>query len=226
MPPLVVVAMVALQRDRTAWRDYWRRLVDFGRIGAGWYALILLVVPALTGLSAMIDALAGGQGAQPEALARFQQQPLSFLPFAVFMLIFGPLPEEMGWRGYAQGQLRTRHSMLTASLIVGVVWTLWHLPLFFIDGSYQHGLGLGTLGFWLFMLDKVPQSVVMGWVYDNTRQSTLSAVILHFMVNLVGELFALSPRASIIYVLLWILTALVALGVWARRTPRRRGASA
>jgi hypothetical protein len=66
------------------------------------------------------------------------------------------------------------------------------LPLFFIQGSYQYGLGLGTAQFWLYMIDKVPQSILMTWICNNNQQSTLSAILLHFMVNLIGELFGLT----------------------------------
>jgi membrane protease YdiL (CAAX protease family) len=69
---------------------------------------------------------------------------------------------------------------LTSSLILGAAWTVWHLPLFFIQGSYQHSLGLGTVRFWLYMMDKVPQSVLMTWIYNNNRRSTLSAILFHF----------------------------------------------
>ena len=128
----------------------------------------------------------------------------------------------MAWRGYALDGLQRKWNAQTSSLIVGVVWTLWHLPLFFIEGSYQNGLGVGTLAFWLFMMDKVPQSVVMTWIYNNNERSTLSAVLLHFMVNFVGELFDLSPRAEILYIALWFVAAIVVVTVWG--LTGRRGA--
>lgn len=72
---------------------------------------------------------------------------------SVFWLFFGPAPEELGWRGYALDGLQARMNALFASLILGVVWSLWHLPLFFIKGTWQaEQVGLGTQRFWLFML--------------------------------------------------------------------------
>jgi membrane protease YdiL (CAAX protease family) len=88
-------------------------------------------------------------------------QPFGIVRFAMFTLVFGPLPEELAWRGYALDRLQMRWNALMSSLMLEGVWTVWHLPLFFIKGSYQHGLGVGTLGFWLFMMDKVPQSIIM-----------------------------------------------------------------
>lgn len=108
--------------------------------------MILLTVPALTALGALADKLLGGGGLQMETAERFVQQPWSFLPFAVFTLVFGPLPEEMAWRGYALDGLQIQWKALTASIALGAAWTVWHLPLFFIEGSYQHGLGLPVAG--------------------------------------------------------------------------------
>ena len=67
----------------------------------------------------------------------------SFLP----LLIIGPLSEEIGWRGYALERLQTRWNALTSSLIVGLVWALWHLPLFMMVGTSQHELGIPFIGF-------------------------------------------------------------------------------
>jgi len=91
---------------------------------------------------------------------------------------------------------------------------VWHLPLFFIQGSYQYGLGLGMAQFWLYTMDKVPQSILMTWIYNNNRQSTLSAILVHFMVNLIGELFGLTLRAEALYSTLWIVVAIGVTILW------------
>jgi membrane protease YdiL (CAAX protease family) len=208
MPIVVTVALIYLRQSPDFQRDFWQRAIDFKRIGIRWYVVILLTVPILTALGATVDIRLGGKGLELEAARRFVPQPLMFLPFALFLLVFGPLPEELAWRGYALDGLQVKWNALTSSLILGAAWTVWHLPLFFIQGSYQHGLGLGTVQFWLYMTDKVPQSILMTWIYNNNRRSTLSAILIHFMVNLVGELFGLTLRAEAITNLLWIIMAI------------------
>lgn len=206
--------------DREARRDYWQRIIQFRRIGPGWYAVILLILLVLNGLAILLDMLLGGSGA---ALAdRFASQPLIILPFIVFTLFFGPLPEELGWRGYGLDRLQTRYNALVASLILGAVWAVWHLPLFFIAGTYQNGLGLNTLPFWLFMLGILPQTILITWIYNNNRRSTLSAILLHFMINFTGELFDLSSRAEATLVGLWIVAAVVVVLVWGSKTLTRQ----
>lgn len=209
MPTLATLLLLYLYSNHQERKDYWRRLIDLKRINKVWYTVILLTVPCLTIVGVVFDLVLGGTGAEPEAASNIINNPLSLIPFAIFMLLFGPLPEEMAWRGYALDGLQARWNALSASLILGAAWTLWHLPLFLIEGSYQHGLGVGTQQFWLYMLDKLPQSIVMTWIYNNNRRSTATAVLFHFMVNFVGELFDLSLRAETIYIASWWIMALL-----------------
>jgi membrane protease YdiL (CAAX protease family) len=223
IPPLIAVLLIYVRHTPEERRDYWQRVIGFKRIGVKWYAVILLTAPTLAGLGALLDVVAGGIGAVPEAAAHFTSHPLAVIPFAIFMLLFGPLPEELAWRGYALELLQKRWGALASSLFLGAVWTVWHIPLFFIPGSYQHGLGLGTLGVWLFMADKIPQSVLMTWVYNNNRRSTLSAVLFHFSVNFVGELFELTARAELFYIVFWILVAIAVTIFWGPQNLVRNG---
>jgi membrane protease YdiL (CAAX protease family) len=223
-PTAVTIALIYFQHTPDFRRDFWRRAIEFKRISTMWYGVILLTVPILTALGAMGDVLLGGKGLQLEAAERFVEQPWMFLPFALFMLIFGPLPEELAWRGYVLDGLQVKWNALASSLILGVAWTVWHLPLFFIQGSYQHGLGLGTEQFWLYMMDKVPLSILMTWIFNNNRRSTLSAILLHFMVNLIGELFDLTLRAEVFTILLWIIVAIGVTVLWGpEKLARDRG---
>jgi membrane protease YdiL (CAAX protease family) len=218
-PLVAAIALIYTTQDRSGRRDYWQRVVDLRRIRAGWYAVTILTVPALTALAVLLDILAGGTGAHLEA--RFRSGPLGILPFAVFTLFFGPLPEEVGWRGYALGRLQRRHTALAASLILGIGWTFWHLPLFFVRGSYQNGLGWGSAGFWWYMTDKTFASVLMTWIYNNTRRSTLSAVLFHFLINFVGELVVLTERADFFQIFVWAGAALVVVAIWGRESLAR-----
>jgi membrane protease YdiL (CAAX protease family) len=220
-------------QSRDGRREFWQRLIDIRRISPAWYAVTLFTAPTVTGLAALLDRLLGGVGAQPEALTRLVDRPWSIAWFVFFTLLFGPLPEEIGWRGYALNRLQARFGILRASLLLGAAWALWHLPLFLIGGTYQSSLGFGSLAFWLFMLGMVPQSVIMTWIYNHTRCSTLSAVLFHFSVNAVGELVALTERAEICQLLLWIAVAVAVVATWALWTPageshcpiKRRGRS-
>lgn len=221
-PPLAGITLTYFAQDREGWRDYWRRVIEFKRIGIRWYTVILLIVPLMTFFSAFFDVLFGGMGVQLEATARFIDQPLAILPFVIFTLIFGPLPEELGWRGYALDRLQMRWSALASSLGLGVAWAVWHTPLFFIKGTYQNNLGFGSLSFWIFMMELIPLSILYTWIYNNNQRSTLSAVLLHFMVNFIGELFELTKRAELYQFLLWVAAAIVVTLIWEPETLIRK----
>ncbi len=208
-PTLAALILVYRTEDPGFIRDYWRRIIDIKRLGGFWLAVTLLLMPLLTVIPALIDRWFGGPGLQPELAEQFLNQPLWILPLTLFLLFFGPIPEEMGWRGYALDGLLNRHSALSASLIIGAFWACWHLPLFFIEGTYHYQLGIGTTAFWIFMLEPVFGSIFYTWIYNNTGRSTLSAVLLHFMGNYTGELFQLSQRAEILQFALGLALAVV-----------------
>jgi hypothetical protein len=104
--------------------------------------------------------------------------------------------------------------VLSNTKAFGGAWTMWHLPLFFIESSYQQSLGIGTPQFWIYMLDKIPMSVLMTWVYLNTNRSTASAILFHFIVNFIGELFDLSLQTEIIYIAAWWIIAAIVTLIW------------
>lgn len=215
MPLAVAAGLTHLKHDHLFQRDFWRRIIDIRRIGFGWYVVIFLYTPVKSGLAALIDILQGGEGIAPEAFSRFAEQPLLVIPTLFYWLLFGPVPEEPGWRGYALDGLQARRSALSSSFIVGVVWSLWHLPLFFIEGTWQaEEVGLVTQRFWLYMLTIVIEAVLYTWIYNNTNRSTLAAILFHFMANTFGESFALSGRAEVYGFVIAIVTVVLVVGIW------------
>ncbi|MEE4193617.1 MAG: type II CAAX endopeptidase family protein [Anaerolineae bacterium] len=211
-PTLVTLYLLYRYEKTTERKDFWQRFFDLKRISLGWYLIIFLTVPLLTLSGVVFDILFGGNGLI--AISDTLQKPLLLLPFAPFIFVFGPLPEEIAWRGYALDKLQTKWNALVSSLILGAAWTIWHLPLFFIIGTYQHGLGIDTPQFWLYMLDKIPMSVLMTWIFNNTKRSTASAVLFHFMVNFTGELVDLTLQAEIIYIAAWWFMAVIVMLIW------------
>ena len=194
--------------DKAARRDYWRRVFDTKRIGGKWALVIFAFVPVLFAVTIGLDVALGGSGTHWEGAAlAIAASPIAIIPFALKTFLVGPM-EEFGWHGYALDCLQQKWNALTAGLVLGVAWSAWHLPLFFIKGMYQYDLGLFTPSFWLFVLGIVPLSVAFTWVHNNTGRSILAAMLLHFMVNFTGELIALSPRAEFISIAMWTLVAI------------------
>ena len=104
--------------------------------------------------------------------------PLAAVNFVLVLLLGGPLGEEFGWRGYALPALQERYSWRFASLILGVVWGVWHLPLFYIADTAQ-----SHIPFALFMLSTIALSVLFTWLFNRAGGSVLPALVLRTSVN-------------------------------------------
>jgi len=207
-PMLVTLFLLFSQHQPDGRSEYWGRLFNVANIDLVSWLVILFSTAAIVGLSGLFDELLGGEGLMLEAAAEYLEKPLQMIPFALFILAFGPIPEEMGWRGYALPGLQAGWSALQASLVLAVIWALWHLPLFFIPGTYQADLGVLTPGFWWFMLGIIPETILITWVFNRCEGSTLAAVIYHFGINFTGEMFMLTPRGDVFSLVLWSAGAL------------------
>jgi hypothetical protein len=98
--------------------------------------------------------------------------------FAVITVLGGPLGEEFGWRGYALPALTKLLGWRWAAVLIGVVWGLWHLPLFWMAGTAQAELPMG-----LFLASTIALSVVFARLSVNTQFSVLPAILLHGAIN-------------------------------------------
>lgn len=227
-PAIAGISLTYLTQGPAGRRDYWRRVLDFKRIGPRWYAVIFLLYPLLAALAVATGLLTGAPLPAFERATNYLAAPLSLLGFVVFILFFGPVPEELGWRGYALDRLQNRWDALAASLVLGLVHVAWHVPLFFIAA---HPIGdvfpLGSVRFWLdFVVGTVVLAVLMTWIYNNTGRSTLAAILFHFMANFTGEFLEL-PEPLRQYQTLWSIALAVAIVlIWESNTMTHGGLNA
>jgi membrane protease YdiL (CAAX protease family) len=189
--PLVVpLALVA----RGHWDDtlggFVLRTFDPRSLSPRWYLCTVGVALALTGLPVLVAALLFGR----------PMGELVTLSAPVAFLLVGALAgavEEPGWRGYAQEALQRRMPVVAASLVIGVVWATWHLPLFFVSGTYQSTLGVGTGAFWLFFLAIIVGSPLYAWLYNAAGRVAFVALLYHALGNVFSELLAVEGAAGI-----------------------------
>lgn len=120
----------------------------------------------------------------PEVSYRWFELPIVFI---TILFLMGPIGEEFGWRGYLHPVLKEKYNLLYTSLIIGFIWSIWHLPLFFIEGALQHeftklyGIGLSLAGYLLYT---IMLSLWIGVFFEKTKRSIVTALILHTMANL------------------------------------------
>src|SRR5690606_1948248 len=104
-------------------------------------------------------------------------------------LPFGPLAEELGWRGFALRQLDSKKDFVKSSLIIGVIWTFWHAPLFWAaTGTAVSGLEVTFTSVGLFLAGVTGTSFIYTWVHNHTGGSVLMAVLLHLGWNAAGSI--------------------------------------
>lgn len=181
--------ILARLRGDSYWKSFLRRSVDVRLITKKYFFFIFIVIPVSTFAGLLFYAAFTGIWPKLYSLEKYIANPLYIIPFAVFMLFFGPIPEELGWRGFALDHLEQSYSRINASLILGFFWMMWHLPLFFIHGTYQYKLLQSSPFLMLdFMIQFYPLSIMMDWVYHNTSRSIASGVLFHFCINFFGEL--------------------------------------
>ena len=152
------------------------------KIGWRWYAVALLLLPLIVGAATLI-ALAFGEALPvTEALTNPITIPLAFV--WIFFL-GGPLQEEAGWRGTSTPAMQEKIGALGASLVTGLFWGLWHLPLFYMprEEIYYNQPIWGLIG------STVLLSVLISWVYNNTGRSLFAVMLMHTTYNWSNFLF-------------------------------------
>lgn len=202
-PSLAGLAVVAIFSHPAGFRAWARRCLNW-RVDWRWYLLAFLAPPAvMAGALALHAALGGPLPAFPAA----SKIPLVIANFGFVMLIGGPLGEEFGWRGYLTPALKARMNWRAASLLIGVIWGLWHLPLFFMTGTAQALMPIPV-----FLLNILAGSVLFGWLYERTGRSVLPALVLHTSLNAFAGVLGIVPTAATAqpYMLVTALLVLVA----------------
>lgn len=174
---LAGIVLVAVEGRKGGVRELLGRLLIW-RVGIQWWAFALLgsIVPAVAAL--YLFALFGGPAVDWSGL-----KPLyTVIPTIIILTILAGVGEEFGWRGFALPRLQARYSALLSSLIVGLIWGVWHIPLFLMPGTVQSewlaevGFIVPVVGYTLFC---IAWSIQYTWVFNNTRGSVLLAAVVH-----------------------------------------------
>jgi len=206
-PGIAGILLTYREFGKEGGRDFWRRVFDFRRISFRWYALILLLYPALHLVAIAINHGLGGNPPQFAFIKEAVTIPAG-IPLVVILYLLQAGLEELGWRGYMLDRLQAIWKPLTASLVLGVVHAFWHLPLFFIVGTNQSRY-LSGIAFGIFIAFVLAGSIYSTWCYNDNHRSTLAVILLHTVANLSLDAFMLPGTGE------YISKALVGLGALA-----------
>jgi len=160
------------------------------RVSSVWYLFAGLLPVALFALAAFLSSSLGTGGTFDSA-AMLANAPIALL----VALPFGPMGEELGWRGFALPRLRERMGPWAATLVLGVAWTFWHLPMFWFPGAAIPGfMGVSLFSVVVYLAQITAVAGLLTVLFEHTRGSVLLAILLHLTFNASENIvFAGSP---------------------------------
>jgi len=170
-PMLAAMILVYRARKTQGLKELLQRAFDLKRIkDKKWYLLIVLLMPCIAALSYGYMKMTGAVSSEPK---------ISGLTVFIFSLVYfiGAIGEELGWSGYVIEPLQNRYGALKASILLGLLWAIWHI----IPWSQTHQTPV-----WIIWqsLGTVFLRVIMVWIFNNTGKSVFAMVLFHTMINL------------------------------------------
>lgn len=185
-PAIAAVAVALLVGGRQELKRLGRRLIDW-RIGLRWYSFIILFPLALALVETGVRMAFTSTSWEANAPQVFVEPVLASVLFLIILTMTDGLGEEVGWRGFALPHLLKGHSALAMSLLLGLVWATWHLPLFWTEGASLEGAAV-----WVLFARLPATAVIYTWLFQHTRGSVLAAALFHGALNL----FSSPPTAA------------------------------
>ena len=181
---LAAIVLVMVEGRKGGLRELLGRFLIW-RVGIKWWAIALFfaVIPSVAGLY-LFDLLGGPPVDWSELPPLY-----TIVPMFILFTIAAGIGEEFGWRGFLLPRLQTRYNALVSSLIIGGMWAIWHIPLFFLDGTFQHELGSqagllpAILAYSVFV---IVSSIWFTWIFNNAGGSVLLAAVMHGASNAWG----------------------------------------
>jgi membrane protease YdiL (CAAX protease family) len=202
MPAIAALLLSAREKQTrsllarlTIWRVSWK-----------WWAAAVLVQPVLLLLASQVYLLLYGK----EAVQLLEQPAAGMMLVSMVFLLLATLGEEIGWRGIGLPALELRHSALTASVILAMIYLAWHIPYWLIVGAHDRG---GLFYILLNMLFAFPMTIYVTWFFNRSRFSILLPVAFHVTFNIVNvSIFPVTANVTAYEILIafeWIIAVLL-----------------
>ena len=194
--PAVISTIFVLASDSETLKQDLKNKV-FGFYKVKWQNVVLaIIVFAAIIVASILLSLLFGQSIEQFAFT----EDFSFtgvgIAGAFITILVASIIEEVGWKGYCEDSIGDYMNWFWESMIFGVLWSLWHLPLLFISGTYQAGLMVNPLYVVNFFISGVPMGFIITWVYLVSDRSILACMIFHLFVNFMQEKIAMTPETK------------------------------
>lgn len=208
LPAVVAVVTVFTSKNKALINDFKKKLIGFYRIKPKYILIAVLIFAVIVTASIGTSVLFGGSINQ---LSFTEDFSFSIGGTSAFLtILLASCIEELGWRGYGEDAVGAYNSWFKESIIFGCIWSLWHLPLFWIPGTYQYGLKeMGIMYVINFLLSVIPLDFLQTWVYVKNNRSMLATIIFHLFINIMQEKINMTPETKCIQTIFVVIAAII-----------------
>lgn len=223
--PGLVAILLSFLLFRKAGVGYLFQAIKIWRVGLFWYIFALFFQMVIFYFGKTLDTLLGNSYEVISPLnSVYGSQATLMAPIVILFAFPGAFAEELGWRGYVLPRLQNNLNALLSSIVVGIVWGAWHIPLLIYFGD----LGVNNFsGYLLAMVNFIPVAIIYTWIYNNTKGSLLLVTLFHIGQQLSNNLLGTLPTYSD-DILMWIVAVVIVgvegIGSLSRRLPKRQEA--
>ena len=214
-PCMVALTLMGLSKNKLLLKDFKERLLNFRLIQLEFLPIIFLFLPLVMVISIYISVFFGFSINQLQLTSNFdimKGQPW----ISLLIPILAPALEELGWSGYGIDSLKSRFKLFYGTLLFGILWSIWHLPLFFVKGYYHYQLMDQSIFLVLnFFLSVLPLTFLTNWIYYWNGRSIIAAILFHIVVVVSSEVFMVDNWTKFIVTILITMVAFIV--VWKER---------
>ena len=194
-PAVVSTLFVVFSGSDALKKDLRQKIAGFYKVKWTNVLLAIVVFAAIIACSILLSLTFG----QP--LSQFSlTEDFSFtgvgIGSALLTILIASIIEEVGWKGYCEDSIGNYMNWFWESMLFGALWSFWHFPLIFIQGTYQAGLMVNPLYVINFFVSGIPLGFIITWVYLASDRSILACMIFHLFVNFMQEKIALTPETK------------------------------
>lgn len=207
MTPFFVALVLLIQSPNVKMkRESINRLINPRLIRPAMLPVMFALMPLVVLVSITLSLPFGGSLSQFQFAESFSFST-GFVP-VLLLLLLAAIFEELGWRGYGFDSLEQRYDFLTASVIFGVLWSLWHAPLVFVNHSYQYEIVQENIWYGVnFFVGIIILGIIVSWFCHKNNKSIIAAIAFHFMINISQEALAITQLTKCIETLVLAVVA-------------------
>ena len=207
-PAVVSTLFVVFSGSDALKKDLRQKIVGFYKVKWMNVLLAILVFAGITACSILLSLAFG----QPLSQFSFTED-FSFtgvgIGSALLTILVASIIEEVGWKGYCEDSIGNYMNWFWESMIFGALWSFWHFPLIFIQGTYQAGLMVNPLYVINFFVSGIPLGFIITWVYLASDRSILACMIFHLFVNFMQEKIAMTPETKCVQTIVVIAATVI-----------------